>query len=184
MRNKKIKLTAKTSAEQLAAVIISAVIVATVSVLIGFGVLNFGERLLITLGAIVASVVIIIPVLVSNLGAFIYFDLEKGTLTLCQNGFKKQVYCLEIVSKLQVETKTIDVHIASAVDEHKIKCGTGCIKQTSYKKVHYKLSSHKNLDQRHRYEQFAKKCNKVLDEVVHKKVIRQVHRLVGEPTAQ
>ena len=40
MRNKKIKLTAKTSAEQLAAVIISAVIVATVSVLIGFGVLS------------------------------------------------------------------------------------------------------------------------------------------------
>ena len=184
MRNKKIRLTAKTSSARLGAVMFSTVIGAVIGVLIGFGVLNFGDRLLITIGAIAASLVIIVPVLASNLGAYIYFNLEDGTITLCKNGFKKETYCLECITKLQVEAKTIDLHVASATDEQNIKCGTGCIKQTSYKKVHYKMPSYKNKDQRNRYEQFAKKCNKVLDEVVHKKVIRQVHRLVGEPTAQ
>ena len=178
---KKIKLVAKTDADRIGSLIVSAVLISALVTLISLGYLNFGETLVITLASIVASVAIIVPMLIVNLGAHIVFDVNTGKITLCQYGIKKKEYCLECVSKLSVEPKTIDVHVVSDVDEQKVKCGSGCIKQTSYKKVHYKMSSYKNPQQRRRYEQFASKCNKLLDEVIHKKVIRQVHR-VSIPT--
>ncbi len=176
-KNKKIKLVAKTRAERIGAIVFSAALVGAIVTLISLGYLNFGEQPVVTIISIVASIAVIIPTLVATLGAHVVFDLNGGKITLCQNGFKKKDYCLDCVGKLLVEEKTLDIHIVAGVDEQKVKCGSGCIKQTSYKKVHYKMSSRKNLKQRHRYEQFASKCNKILDEVVHKKVIRQVHRV-------
>lgn len=177
-KNKQLKLIAKTASERIGSILFSVLLIGTIVALIVLGYLNFADKIVLTISSMVAALVIIIPMLASNFGSYVLFDLEKGLITLNQNGFKKSSYCLEAISKLQVEEKTLDLHVAADIDEHQLKNGSACIKQTSYKKVHFRMSSHRSEDQRIRYEEFAAQCNKILNEVVHKKIIKQVHRLV------
>ena len=174
-KNTKIKLVASTASARIGTFLFSAALVAIVASLIIQGVLNFEETLGITVGVIAAAVIVASIVISANFGGYLFFDLAKKEITLCRN-FKKQTYSLELVSKLQVEAKTIDLHMISKKTEQETKSGDGSIKQVEYKKVHYKMPARKNADQRKRYEAFAQKCNKILTEVVHKKKIVETFR--------
>ena len=70
----------------------------------------------------------------------------------------------------------MDLHALDKTTEQETRSGTGAVKQKEYKKIHYKMPSYKNLDQRKRYEAFAQKCNKILTEVVHRKKVVEVFR--------
>ena len=175
---RKIKLGAATNSAKVGAALFSLILVGALVALILTEVLNFGELLWITVGAIAVVVIISGLVLRVNFVPYILFDGENNTLVF-RHAFKKEVVTLKSVSGLHVEAKTIDAHVATNASEQDIKCG-GMLKQTQYKRVHFKMPSHKDLNQRHRYEVFAKKCNKVLDEVIHRKEIREVFRTKPE----
>lgn len=171
---KKIKLVAAKNSAKVGAVLFSLVLVGALIALILTEVLNFGELLWITVGAIAVVVIASGLVLRVTFAPYILFDGENNTLVF-RHAFKKEVVTLKSVLGIHVEQKTIDAHVATNASEQEIKCG-GTLKQTQYKRVHFKMPSHKDLNQRHRYEVFAKKCNKVLDEVIHRKEIREVYR--------
>ena len=171
---RKMKLSAATNSAKIGAVLFSLILVGALVALIVTEVLNFGELLWITVGAIAVVVILSGLVLRVNFVPHIIFDGENNTLVF-RHAFKKEILTLKSVSKLHVEVKTIDAHVATNASEQEIKCG-GTLKQTQYKKVHFKMPSHKDLNQRHRYEIFAKKCNKVLDEIIHKKEVREIFR--------
>ena len=173
--NKKIKLIASTASARLGTVLFSVALVAIVASLIAQGILTFTENVAVTIGSIAAVVVISIVMFIVNFGGYLFFDLGKKQLTLCRN-FKKTIYPLELVYKLQLEMKTIDLHVLDKTTEQEIESGNASIKQRVYKKVNYKMPSRKNLDQRKRYEVFAEKCNKILTEVVHKKQVVEIFR--------
>jgi hypothetical protein len=175
---KKIKLGAATGSAKFGAVLFSLILVGAIVALILTEVLNFEELLWITVGAIAVVVILSGLVLRVNFAPYILFDGENNTL-LFRHAFKKEVVTLKSVLKLHVEGKTIDAHVATNASEQEIKCG-GTLKQTQYKRVHFKMPSHKDLNQRHRYEVFAKKCNKMLDEVIHRKEIREIYRYTPE----
>ena len=168
--NKKIKLVASTASARLGTILFSVALIAILVSLIVQGVLNFEETLAITIGSIVATVIITWILFVVNFGGYVLFDTAEKEITLCR-GFKKHKYSLELVSKVQVEAKTLDLHLISNKTAYEIKGGAGSVKQTEYKKVHYKMPCHKNISQIKRYETFARKCNKILNEVIHKKII-------------
>ena len=173
--NKKIKLVASTTSARLGAALFSLVTVAVIASLIIQGVLNFEDTLWITIGVIIAAVLIVGIVISVHFGGYLFFNLAKKEITLCRN-FKKTVYSLDLIAKLQVEKKTIDLHMVSNTTEQETKSGAGFIKQTEYKKVHYKMPFYKDAEQRKRFDAFAQKCNKILKEVVHKKQIKEVYR--------
>ncbi len=173
--NKKIKLVASTVSSRIGSVLLSLVLVAIVVSLIAQGVMNFEETLAITVAAIAAVVIIACIAITVSFGGYLFFDLAANEIILCRN-FKKVKYSLDIIYKVQLEAKTVDLHALDKVTEQEIKSGTAAIKQKEYKKIHYKMPSYKNLDQRKRYEVFASKCNKILNEVVHKKIIVETFR--------
>lgn len=173
--NKKIKLVASTASARIGTVLFSVALIAILVSLIVQGVLNFEETLAITIGSIVATALITWILFVVNFGGHVLFDTPNKEITLCR-GFKKQKYSLDLISKVQVEAKTLDLHLMTKKTEQETKGGAGSIKQTEYKKIHYKMPYRKNLDQRKRYEAFAQKCNKILDEVIHKKVVVEIFR--------
>lgn len=175
--NKKIKLVASTASARIGALLFSVAIVAIVASLIAQGVLNFEETLAITCGSILVAAIVVYIVLVSNFGGYLFFNLAANEFILCRN-CKKTKYSLDLIYKVQVENKTVDLHAVDKVTEQETKSGTGAIKQKEYKKVHYKMPSYKNADQRKRYEVFAEKCNKILTEVVHRKKVVEVFRNV------
>jgi low affinity Fe/Cu permease len=173
--NKKIKLVASTASARIGTILFSLALIAILVSLIVQGVLNFGEALAITIGSIVATVLITVILFVVNFGGYVLFDTSDNEITLCR-GFKKHKYSLELISKVQVEAKTLDLHLISNRTAQETKGGAGSIKQTEYKKIHYKMPYHKDLNQRNRYETFARKCNKILNEVIHKKMIVETFR--------
>jgi hypothetical protein len=173
--NKKIKLVASTNSARIGTLLATVAIVAVVVSLILQGVLNFEETLGVTIGVIAAATLVSVILITANFGGYLFFDLAKKEITLCKN-FKKTVYSLDLISKIQLEAKTIDLHMISKTTEQETKNGTGMIKQKEYKKVHYKVPFYKNLDQRKRYDVFAQKCNKILTEVIHKKQIVEIPR--------
>ena len=171
--NKKFKLVAPTTSARTGAVLLSITLVAVVVSLIIQGVLNFTDTLWITIGSIAAVVIISAILICKNFGRYLIFDLAKNEFVLYCD-FKKTVYSLDRISKVQLEAKTLDLHLIDKTTKQEIKCGAGCITQTEFKKIHYKIPSYKDLDQRKRCDEFAQKCNKILKEVVHKKQIREV----------
>lgn len=173
--NKKIKLVASTASSRITAALLSVVLVAILVSLIAQGVLNFEEMLKVTVGSIAAVAIIVCIAITVSFGGHLFFNLAANEFILCR-GFKKTKYSLDEVYKVQLEAKTVDLHVLDKVTEKEIKSGHAAIKQKEYKKVHYKMPSHKNLDQRKRYEVFAGKCNKILDEVVHRKKVVEVFR--------
>lgn len=173
--NKKIKLVASTASARLGTILFSVALIAILVSLIVQGVLNFGETLAITVGSIVATVLITLILFVVNFGGYVLFDTADKEITLCR-GFKKHKYSLELISKVQIEAKTLDLHLISNKTAYETKGGAGSVKQTEYKKVHYKMPCNKNISQRKRYETFARKCNKILTEVIHKKMIVETFR--------
>lgn len=174
-KNKKIKLVASTLSSRIGAILLVVALAAIVASLIIQGIINFEETLYITVGAIAAAVIISAIALTVSFGGYIFFDLAANEITLCRN-FKKVKYSLEVIYKLQLEAKTMDLHALDKTTEQETRSGTGAIKQKEYKKIHYKVPSYKNADQRKRYEEFAEKCNKILTEVVHKKRVVEVFR--------
>lgn len=172
---KKIKLIASTNSARVGTLLFSAILIAILVSLFMQGILNFDENLGIAIGAIAASAIIVITAVRHNFGGYILFDPAAKEMILCRK-FKKQKYSLEVVSKVQLETKTFDLHVMNKTTEHQTKSGAAIIKQEQYKKVHYKVPFCKNMDQRKRYEAFAEKCNKVLKEVIHKKQITEIAR--------
>ncbi len=175
IKNKKIKLVASTVSSRIGSLLFVAALAAIVISLIVQGILNFEETLYVTLGAIAAAVIISAIVLIVNFGGYIFFDLAANEITLCRN-FKKVKYSLEVIYKVQLEAKTIDLHALDKTTEQELKSGAAAIKQKEYKKIHYKVPSYKNADQRKRYEEFAGKCNKILTEVVHRKKVVEIFR--------
>lgn len=175
IKNKKIKLVASTASARIGSILFSLMLIAILVSLIVQGVLNFNETLAITVGSIAATALITWILFVVNFGGYVLFDTPNKELTLCR-GFKKHKYSLELISKVQIETKTLDLHMITKKTEQEIKGGTGSVKQTEYKKIHYKMPSYKDLNQRKRYEAFAGKCNKILVEVIHKKMVVETFR--------
>ena len=175
IKNKKIKLVASTASSRIGALLLIAALVAIVASLTAQGILNFEETLYITVGSIAAVVIISAIVLTVNFGGYLFFDLAANEITLCRN-FKKVKYSLEVIYKVQLEAKTIDLHALDKTTEQETRSGSGSIKQKEYKKIHYKVPSYKNAGQRKRYEEFAGKCNKILTEVVHRKKVVEVFR--------
>ncbi len=175
MKNRKIKLVASTVSARVGAVLFSAIVIAAIVALISNGVLNFDEGVALTVGIIAVAAVVIILTLRVVFVPYILFDLDSKSILL-RHAFGKEKHPLETVCKVQVEQKTIDLHVVSGCTEQQLKSGAACIKQTHQSKVHFKMPSRKDLNQRHRYETFAKKCNRILDEVIHKKEIREVYR--------
>jgi hypothetical protein len=173
--NKKFKLVAPTASARIGAVLLVVSFVAAIVTLILQGVLNFADTLWITIGVIAAAAIISAILICKNFGRYLIFDLNKNEFVLYCD-FKKTVYSLDRISKVQIEAKTIDLHLIDKTTKQEIKCGAGCITQTEYKKVHYKMPTHKDLDQRKRFDEFARKCNKILKEVVHKKQVKEVYR--------